>query len=66
MTVHWEEEPTKTRVVERYCRVCYPCPLDDEVMLVSPQGIAHHTDEWYGDRTFCGHPATGEEWWWRT
>jgi len=31
-------------------------------LVVSPSGIAHHSNE-YGD-TDCGHDATRDGWWW--
>ncbi len=38
--------------------------LDDSPfeLVVSPQGVAHHANE-YGD-TDCGKDATGNGWWW--
>lgn len=65
----WEDDPTKTRDVTAWCKTCQrfdPRGEEGEVYLVSPQGIAHHTDSEYGDRTICGHDATGPEWWWRS
>ena len=61
--VWWEDDPTKTRPVIRGCLLCYPLQDLDEVMLVSPTGIAHQAND---DRTWCGKDATGPEWWWRT
>ncbi len=55
------EETGEEREVTGYCRVCGASPSED-VMLVSPQGIAHHAA---GDTTDCGHNATGLDWWWR-
>jgi hypothetical protein len=59
------EETGEEREVVGYCRVCHAASEED-VMLVSPQGVAHHADWFEGDRTDCGHDATGPEWWWRT
>lgn len=56
------EETGEEREVVGYCRVCGATP-DEDVMLVSPQGVAHHAAM---DSTDCGHNATGPEWWWRT
>lgn len=55
------DETGEEREVVGYCRACRVHP-DDEVMLVSPQGIAHHAEQ---DTTDCGHNATGDGWWWR-
>lgn len=64
--VWWEDDPTKTRVVTGWCKTCAGYDgRPDDVYLVSPQGVAHHTHWEHGDRTACGHDATGPEWWWR-
>jgi hypothetical protein len=65
----YDEDKGETRKVVGACATCYrgqelPKTIND-VMLVSPGGVAHHTDDQYGDRTFCGHDATGPDWWWR-
>jgi hypothetical protein len=67
--VWWEEDPTKTRDVTGWCKTCarsLELGGDRDIYLVSPQGVAHHVDGWHGDRTICGHDATGPEWWWRS
>ena len=66
-TAWWDEEPGKTRSVTAWCKTCagYDGGPDD-VYLVSPQGIAHHTAFPDDTRTTCGHDATGPEWWWRS
>jgi len=46
-------ETGEEREARRYCRICFPCPLNDDVMLVSPSGVVHHSDEW--GMTPCGH-----------
>lgn len=65
--VYWEEEPERERVVLRGCPVCgrREHPINDlsDVMIVSPRGVAHHSDGW--GVTICGRDATGENWWWR-
>jgi hypothetical protein len=55
------DETSEQREIVGYCRVCGVHP-DDEVMLVSPQGVAHQAEQ---DTTDCGHNATGLDWWWR-
>lgn len=59
------EETGEEREVVRYCRRCFPCPLNEAVMLVSPSGVVHHVTDNYG-RTDCGADATGLNWWWRS
>jgi hypothetical protein len=64
VTVYWEDDPKRTRVVHRCCPTCYPNgeqPWDIDVVLVSRVGAAHQT---YGDTTDCGRDATGPGWWW--
>jgi hypothetical protein len=66
-TVFWEDDPARTRDVIGFCHVCYPPFLlrsDEPVMLVSPQGLAHHSS--IDGETDCGHDATGPDWWWRS
>jgi hypothetical protein len=63
-TVYWEGSDKSRRVVGA-CRTCYPAnwPAIEDVMLVSPTGLAHHSE---GDGvTCCGRDATGPDWWWR-
>jgi len=65
----WEDDPTKTRAVTGWCKTCARLnerSEDADVYLVSPQGLAHHTDWENDDHTACGHDATGPEWWWRS
>ena len=62
-TVHWEEEPERTRDVVRYC---LQCQADSDFTIVSPQGTAHYASEHNEGRTRCGINAEGENWWWRT
>lgn len=68
-TAWWDEEPGKTRSVTAWCKTCARSPehsdVADDIYLVSPQGIAHHTAFRDDTRTACGHDATGPEWWWR-
>ena len=65
LTVHWEEEPTKTREVKHYCLRCQ-AEADADFSIVSPRGTAHYEAEYNEGRTRCGIDATGEDWWWRT
>jgi hypothetical protein len=64
-TVYWEEEPDRRRKVLSCCRVCFGGRRVglDQVMCVSPQGVAHESDD-YGV-TVCGKDGTGTDWWWR-
>lgn len=52
--------------VMRACSICGP--TDDEILagrvIVSPNGVAHHSDNDGDGRTDCGKDATGEHWWW--
>lgn len=63
-TVHWEDEPERTRNVVGYCKRCYPDGPEPPAMLVSPSGIAHYVSDW--GVTDCGKAATLPDWWWRT
>lgn len=55
------EETGEEREVVAYCR---RCKTDrDDFGIVSPRGMAHHSDGYEG--TACGMDATGENWWWR-
>jgi len=52
--------------VKRGCRYCQP--TDEQIasgyVIVSPSGVAHHSDpQGYGE-TWCGHNADGDRWWW--
>jgi hypothetical protein len=51
--------------IHRGCKVCGVSQQEIEKyeIVVSPRGIAHHSDE-YGD-TDCGKDATRDGWWWR-
>lgn len=68
-TVYWEDDPARTRTVERLCDRCDRQPgwlKPDEFNIVSPSGVAHYAAEYNEGRTLCGIDATGLEWWWRT
>jgi hypothetical protein len=63
-TVYWEGEPERTRDVVWRCEVCYPNGDDGgHILIVCPQGVAHHVDDYA--RTRCGKDALGDDWWWR-
>ena len=51
-------------VIANACRVCRVTEEDirSRQIVVSPQGMAHHGDE-YGE-TVCGKDATKPKWWW--
>lgn len=63
LTVHWEEDPTRERVVVRWC---LRCQADADFDIVSPKGTTHYAAEHNEGYTRCGIDATGEDWWWRT
>lgn len=62
-TIWWEEDPSRTRIVRRCCKVCdRQWPIDiTEPQVVSASGVAHHAE---GDTTLCGKRATSNDWWW--
>ncbi len=65
-TVHWEEDPDRTRLVTALCRRCEKAmtPWDrknEPQGIISPSGLEHHVQH---DGTLCGITATGEAWWW--
>jgi hypothetical protein len=48
------------------CRVCGVTDEDVRAyeVLVSPQGVAHFSDEYGTGDTKCGKDATRDAWWW--
>lgn len=62
--VHWEDDPTKTRLILGYCKPCKA--TEEDFDIVSPAGTAHRASEWNEDHTQCSRDATGLDWWWRT
>lgn len=63
MSDQWAEVPQPTIV--RDCRVCFPDGRTGDCCLVSPQGVAHEMEDQLAPQgTFCGHDATGDNWWW--
>lgn len=60
--VHWEDDPSKTRLVTGYCQRCDTA--GDDFEIVAPTGTAHHSGD--EGKTRCGIDATGNDWWWRT
>jgi hypothetical protein len=56
------EETGEQREVVGYCRRCFRAEPDEiEVVIVSPDGMAHRGSD-YGN-TLCGIDATGARWW---
>lgn len=72
-TVYWEDDPTRTRDVDRFCDPCGRYEIArgrrlwtlGDVWIVSPSGIGHVQSEEDHERTGCGKVATGDDWWWR-
>lgn len=58
--VHWEDDPSKTRLVTGYCA---RCGAGGDFDIVAPTGTAHYGAE--DGKTRCGIDATGDEWWHR-
>lgn len=73
-TVYWEDDPGRTRVVQRACKVCRRFLLREygvflsatNVSIVSPSGLAHCQHDSNEGHTACGKDATGPDWWWPT
>lgn len=61
--VSWEGYTRVTEVV-RECKTCFPEGFPSHITLVSPQGVAHYGNE-TSEKTECGHPCTGPNWWHR-
>lgn len=65
-TAHWDEEPSRYRIVLGRCKRCEATMAErgthDPFLVISPKGKAHIGDD-YG-MTACGLDATGDEWWW--
>ena len=57
-----DAEETMPKVRDGCC-VCKVTPEDVKrgSVVVSPSGIAHHTNGW--ESTVCGHYAAGPGWW---
>lgn len=73
--IRCEDEPDCVRIVFRFCDACQralaahhfsPMAELDDVMIVSPAGVAHaQRDDGYA-WTMCGKSGAARDWWWRT
>lgn len=60
------EDEREQRDVTACCQVCGVTEEDVRAyeVLVSPQGVAHFSDDHGSGDTKCGKDATRDAWWW--